>query len=181
MDLKNNLYCYVVEGKTDIDKIKKCGARFVLQTNGKYFPPNLINNLKEISKHRLIIILTDPDPTGIEIRKRLKEELKDSCIYIKTSLKLSHDNKKIGIAQIKLNNLKEILNDYITHDNNSIEEIKLTRDVLLKLNVIGVNSRTNKNKIENYFNIKSTNSKELLSLLQMLGLSEEDLKGILKQ
>lgn len=179
MELKNNIYCYVVEGKTDIDKVKKCGARFVIQTNGKFFNPYLISNLKEIAKHRQIVILTDPDPTGIAIRKKINQELNNSCLYIESPMRLSHDKKKIGIAQIKLNDLKEILKDYIYHDFESNEKIELTYEMMMNLNLIGLNSSKNKEFISKKLNINSSTSKEFLLLLQMLEVKEDDLKEML--
>ena len=65
----------VVEGKTDVAFLSNyIDAEFVI-TNGSDVPPKTIEYLKEASKNREIIVLTDPDFPGKKIRDTLDKEI----------------------------------------------------------------------------------------------------------
>lgn len=179
-DIKNKKYCYVVEGKTDEDKLKKCGISFIVKTNGKFLKEDFITLLKLISKHRFLVFMTDPDPTGQQIREHLQEEVKVNYLVIKTKMKESHDAKKIGIAQMKMVNLKRVLESYIEHDRLSNEKAELSLLDLYQLGLTGENSTLKKEKIEKELGVHFYATKEMLLILQMLDFNKEKLEVILK-
>ncbi len=72
----------VVEGKYDKEKLKKITDAPIICTNGfnLYRSKAIINSIKQLSKDRGIIILTDSDQAGFRIRAYLKNCLGDSCV-----------------------------------------------------------------------------------------------------
>ncbi len=71
----------VVEGKYDKEKLKKITDSPIICTNGfnLYRSKAIINSIKQLSKGRGIIILTDSDQAGFRIRAYLKNCLEDAC------------------------------------------------------------------------------------------------------
>ena len=65
----------VVEGKTDKDLIDSFLNCDIVLTNGSEVSRGTIDYLKEASKTRPIIILTDPDTPGKRIRDILNHEI----------------------------------------------------------------------------------------------------------
>ena len=65
---------FVVEGKTDVSKLTNLiDADFVI-TNGAAIPEDTILYLKELVKTRKVIVLTDPDFPGLQIRNKISQE-----------------------------------------------------------------------------------------------------------
>lgn len=71
----------VVEGKYDKEHLKKITDAPIICTHGfeLYKSKNVIKSIKELSKDRGVIILTDSDRAGFRIRNYLKNCLGDSC------------------------------------------------------------------------------------------------------
>jgi len=179
MELKNKSYCYIVEGKTDEDKLKKLGVRFVVKTNGKFIKREILENIKRIAEHRNIVLVLDPDPVGQQIRVSLEERLNYNCIVIKTKMYKSHDKNKIGIAQMKMNDLKDVLNQCLIHDEKTNEKMSIEKESLIELGCAGPNSKLNRELIMDKLKISCSSTKEFLSLLQMMEVTKEDIKNLL--
>lgn len=71
----------VVEGKYDKEHLKKITDAPIICTHGfeLYKSKNVIKSIKELSKDRGVIILTDSDRAGFRIRNYLKNCLGGSC------------------------------------------------------------------------------------------------------
>ena len=91
-----NKYLYVVEGKTDVAKLKNLGAEYVLKTDGfNVSSSGVLEFLKYCFCSRSIILLLDPDGPGKQIKK----------IIIDTLNKVDSDNK---IVEINIDKKKAI-------------------------------------------------------------------------
>ena len=72
----NKMPIIVVEGKTDVQFLSTfLDVEFVI-TNGSSVPSSTIDYLKKSVKERKIIVLTDPDFPGKQIRDKLDKEEK---------------------------------------------------------------------------------------------------------
>src|SRR5690554_2986142 len=67
----------VVEGKDDITAVKAAIDAEVIATGGFGYKKEFIQTLKKIADKRGIIILTDPDYAGEQIRKDLSKHIKN--------------------------------------------------------------------------------------------------------
>lgn len=65
----------VVEGKDDVAAVKAAVDCEVITTTGYAFGGKFMNTLRQIEKRCGVIILTDPDYMGTQIRKRLSKGL----------------------------------------------------------------------------------------------------------
>lgn len=183
MDLDNNLnlnrYVYVCEGKTDSDKLKKLGCLFVVETNGKYIKKELIEFLKEVHKKREIVLVLDPDTPGSQIRERLLKEL-GNCLICRAKQNNAKDkHNKIGIAQMKMEDLKEIIAPFVKHDLFIDENLSLEDDIFIDLGLTGANSTIRRQKIIDYYHLPFHTTKKILDALLMLSISRNDLEIIL--
>jgi ribonuclease M5 len=72
----------VVEGKTDVQKIKQAFPGDELEfliTNGLGFDETFLEVCKKTNAARGIIVMTDPDGPGNKIRARINEYLDFKC------------------------------------------------------------------------------------------------------
>ena len=183
MELDSNLnfnrYVYVCEGKTDSDKLKKLGCLFVVETNGKYIKKDIINFLKRVHQKREIVLVLDPDTPGMQIKQKLINEL-GTCLICKANQNKAKDkNNKIGIAQMKMEDLKEILAPFVKHDLFLDENLSLDDDAFIELGLIGEGSRQKREKIIKYYDLPFTSTKKIIDALLMLSIKREDLEKVL--
>ena len=65
----------VVEGKSDIDFLSSFLDADFYKVNGSAINEKDIKYLKEVIKKRDIIVLTDPDYPGLQIRNKINKEI----------------------------------------------------------------------------------------------------------
>lgn len=88
----------VVEGKSDVDFLSSfLEADFVI-TNGSEIADETLRYLKQISQTRDIIVLTDPDFPGLQIRSRIEEQVPHVYhAYVRKEVSIRHH--KVGVAE----------------------------------------------------------------------------------
>ena len=173
---EDRIYAYVVEGVTDEDKLKKAGCKYVIRTGGVFIQADIINLIKMTSKVRKIVILTDPDGPGEKIRYLVKKELdSNSWIDLKADAK---NSKKVGIAQMKMKDLVELLKPFLDHDNKSNEIPPYAIYSLYEMKLTGDNSSTNKEHLEKNLGIHIPSSKTLCMYLNMLALTVNQIDNL---
>lgn len=178
---EERIYAYVVEGVTDEDKLKKAGCKYVIKTGGLFIQSDILNLIRMTAKVRKLIIITDPDGPGLKIRELVKKELpKDSWIDCKVNKEIAKNTKKVGIAQMKMKDLVEVLTPYLDHDSSSKEVLPYQIYDLYSLHLTGDNSKINKANLERNLNIHIPSSKTLCSYLNMLGLKREQILDLMK-
>ena len=167
----------VVEGKSDVSYLSNyIDAEFVI-TNGSDVPMSTISYLKEASKTKDVIVLTDPDFPGKQIRNVLDNEipgLKHCFVSKEKSIK----HGKVGVAECDIDEVLKALENSFT----SKKEIKgnLTASDLYFLGLSGSdNSLELRNKISDKYHLGYNNTKSLLNRLNSLGISKEELKEVI--
>ena len=167
----------MVEGKTDISKLKSLGVQYIIQTNGYNISTKTIEFLKLAQKVRKLIFVFDPDGPGRMIEKMLASVLVnfDSVIISKA---MSIKNNKVGIAEADVNYLKSKLSKYIEQDDLSEEKNSLTLTELNELNLTGRGAQTNRNLIRSKYYVSIANSKTILRDLNILRISKEEIMEI---
>ena len=68
-------YVIVVEGTSDINKLKNLIDADFVSVNGSAISEEILQYLEELSKQREIIVLTDPDYPGEQIRKKISQRV----------------------------------------------------------------------------------------------------------
>lgn len=175
-NMENYKYLYLVEGKTDIDKLKKIGVAYTLDVGGKFIKSEILDFLIEASKRRRTIILMDPDTPGKEISNKLKLLIKEP-IVLRIDKSNSIKRNKVGIAETETNYLNSFLNQYIEHDKLIFEE-QLTVSDLYGIQNLKPNSLNFKNLMKSHFKIPYDSLKRIVYCLNIMRVTKEDLHTI---
>lgn len=174
------LYCYVVEGKTDEDKLKKLGLKLIIKTHGKFIKADTLAFIKAVSHYRPIVFVTDPDPAGKEIRISIEKELAEKDYhYVETGMKEAYDGKKFGIAQMKMPNLEKTMDVFIKHDKEVDEKQTINLADLMSLGIAGFATMAKRQVLLDKLGFQFKGTKALLDGLWMLGLDKEKLARLL--
>ncbi len=171
----------VVEGKNDISAVKRAVNAEVFQVNGHAVRKNkTIEFLKIPYQKRGLIILTDPDYAGEQIRNFLNKnfpQAKNAYVPRKNSLR----NGDIGIENASPEDIiKALDNAKCSYENDNITTFTL--DLLMEYNLIGKeNSFYLREKLGNELGIGYSNGKQFLSKLNKYNISMEEFKKAYKK
>lgn len=171
---KNIKEIVVVEGKTDSAKLKKLFNVNTIETNGLSLNKKTINDIKKLSQENGLILFLDPDGPGEKIRKKLIDIFPNSknCFINKNDI--FSNSKKIGVAEASDESIYKAFDNIVTFNaiNNSI-----SWEEYLKLELDSKNKRI---FLCNKLNISYCNNKQLFKRLNMLNMSYNDIKDIIK-
>lgn len=174
-NIDDRRYCYICEGVTDEERLKKLGCLFVIKTGGKYIRPEIIKFIENVSKVRKLVIVTDPDRPGKYIEERILKVAKESLVVSIPKSKAIKGNK-LGVAQMSLEDLKPILKPYILHDISVDENLSLEDEDFIDLGLSGVNSKIKRQILINKYSIPYSSSKAVLDAILMLGLTKTEIE-----
>lgn len=162
----------VVEGRDDIISVKAAVDAEVIATGGYGYGKKLIHTLKEISKRRGIIILTDPDYAGEKIRRDLAKHIPNAKhAYLPQGKALKKGD--IGVENGTKEDILEALNK--ARPNLVEKKITFTKEDLLGLGLVGAPSSADKReRLGNHLGIGYANGKQLLHRLNSLGVTKEE-------
>lgn len=180
-NIDENRYLYVCEGKTDSEKLKKLGCLFVVETGGKYIQKELIEFLKKTHKIREIVLVLDPDSPGKEIKKRLRNEIGQCKLCYVKQKDAKNKGNKIGVAQAKIETLKDALSPFIKHDLFIDENLSLDDDDYFDLGLSGENSEVKRKKVCEYFKIPFTTNKKIEDALLMLSVTRKEIEEVIDE
>ena len=82
----------VVEGKMDKQLLEQYIEGDIITTNGSAISEDTISLLKELSKNRRIIVFTDPDFPGKQIRNKIDSEIDCVHCFIEKSKAIKCEN-----------------------------------------------------------------------------------------
>lgn len=170
-------YLYIVEGKTDVDKLKKVGCEYVIETGGEFIRKSVLNFIVKASFIRKVILFLDPDGPGKNIENQLKSNV-DIYKILYLEKKLAIKSNKVGVAQADINIIKDFLVTYIEQDLK-IEESKLLPSDLIDLKIY--DDKNFKAKIIDRFSIPYKTSKKILYCLNILHVSKNELLGLINE
>ena len=170
----------VVEGKTDIAKLEKLTKAILISTNGSSVPRETIEYIKELSKDRRVIILTDPDYPGLRIRNILNNEIPNAYNAFVSRDKASN-GKKLGVAETSVEEIIRALKEAQVF-SVSKEENTVSLTDLYELGLVGQNNSTYlREKVYSHYHLGYGNAKTLIKRLSSIGITKEDIKEYLKE
>ncbi len=164
----------VVEGKSDVAFLSNFIDADFVTTNGSALSKETLRYLETVAKQRDIIVLTDPDYPGLQIRARIQEQI-PQVYHAYVRKEQSIRKHKVGVAE---SNQEEVFRalESITLQRKR-QSTSLTMQDLMDLGCIGEEqSFSLRKKIERDFRLGSVRSgKQLLKQLQMLGIEKQEL------
>lgn len=162
----------VVEGKNDSINLKRFFDVDTIETHGLGLSKETIEYIKEINNKRGIIVFTDPDSAGENIRRKLNYNIKG----LKNAFVLKEDArtiKKVGIEHASKEVLSKALENIITF-NDGLNT--LSYEDYLDMGLSGLkDSSLKREKLIKRFHLGKCNGKTLYKRLNMLGLSKEEI------
>lgn len=170
----------VVEGKTDIAKLEKITNAILISTNGSSVPRETLDYIKELSKERKIIILTDPDYPGLRIRNIINQEIPNAYNAFVSRDKASN-GKKLGVAETPIEEIVRALENARVFSLEKEEKLYALSD-LYELGLVGQNNSSFlREKVYKRYNLGYGNAKTLIKRLSSLGINKDELKEYLKE
>lgn len=171
----------VVEGKTDINFLSSFIEADFYEVNGSSVKKEDFDFINKYLSRGKVILLTDPDYPGIQIRNKIKENcpnVYEAFVRKEFSIK----NNKVGVAESTkeevLNALKNAVNFYELK-NNSKNNLKMSD--LYDLGLCGREDSFYKRKyLSEKLHLGFTNSKTFLKRVNMLNIKKEEILEVLK-
>lgn len=158
----------VVEGKQDVSYLSSFIDSLFFTTNGCDINEEKISFLERASACNKILILTDPDTTGDNIRNTINKRIK-GCFDIKISGNSRDNYLKHGVAEANMIEIKKMLNSHIVpsfHKN------------VYNLNSYFMNEKSGlgfKEALINKYRLICSNTKSLENQLNMLKITPEEI------
>lgn len=171
---------FVVEGKSDVNKIKSVipHAR-VITTGGFSFGKALIDELYKLSLNNEIILFLDPDYAGESIRNIIAKKVKN-VKHIYTRPELCQNGAKIGVEHLSTCELKKALEHIVTFSTKN-NKLNITYYDLFVLGLTGgVDSKKMRNEICNKLQIRCRNANDFLTKINLLDFTLAKLKEMVK-
>ncbi len=166
-------FVIVVEGTSDVAFLSSfIDAEFVI-TNGSSVPRETIEYLMQIALNKEIIILTDPDYPGQQIRHKIETHVANvKHAYVTKALSIKKN--KVGVAECDKKEVIRALQHVMSDSNANNQTGTLTTKDLYELKLIGAEDSANRrNYIMEIFNVGFCNGKTLLKRLNAIGISKE--------
>lgn len=162
----------VVEGKDDISAVKKAVNAEVIATGGFGYGDKFLRELKTIADRKGVIILTDPDFAGEQIRRRISKDL-DNCKHAFLPRGKAFKKNDIGVENASSEDIIEALSKARPILE---EERKVFKKIdLIELGFIGQeNSKRLRERVGDKLGIGYCNSKQFLNRLNNFGITKEE-------
>ncbi len=169
----------VVEGRDDITAVKAAVQAEVIATNGFGYGHELIKTLQKINERRGLIIFTDPDFAGEQIRRDLSKHLKNcKHAFLPQSEGIKKDD--IGIENAKPDDIRRALEKARPSNVERVENF--TKEELVYLGISGgPGSRELREELGKILGIGYCNGKQFLNRLNGFGISREEFEKALER
>lgn len=166
----------VVEGQTDIDFLSSFISSDFYKVNGSAINDKDLNYIKLISTKKNVIVLTDPDFPGEEIRRKINQKIPNVFnAYVRKEFSIK--NHKVGVAESTIDEILNSLNNIHTFSKETTTLDPLTINDMLELGLIGKNSSNFlRNQVCNYYHIGKSNGKQFLKKINLLGITKKEIK-----
>lgn len=159
----------VVEGKTDTAIIKRLFNADTIETHGLGIDEKVLDLIEQASYSRGVIVLTDPDYPGLQIRNKIIERVplaKHAFVDKKDAI----GEKKLGIAEAREEAIIEALNHVVSFSG---EEETISWKEFIELDIIGDKKR--RLEIYDLFHLGYGNAKTLFKRLNMAHITKQDI------
>ena len=166
----------VVEGKSDVSFLETfIDADFVI-TNGSEISKETISYLKALKEKREIIVLTDPDFPGLQIRNKIEENIK-GVLHAYVRKEVSIRRHKVGVAESTKEEVILALQNAFKLEGNQTKS-DLNKQDLYDLGLIGQeDSEKLRKEAASYFKLGFvSNAKAFYKHLLALGITKKELR-----
>lgn len=168
----------VVEGRDDTAAINKAVDAETIETHGFGMSEEMWDQIEKADEKRGIIVFTDPDHAGEQIRKKIKERF-PGCkeAFLPKAEALRGDD--IGVENASPEAIREALKKARCTEE-AAEEAFVMED-LVECGLCGApGSRERREAVADRLGIGYGNSRSMLSKLNSYGITREDFYGVIQ-
>lgn len=163
----------VVEGKNDAHAVRLAlGEVDVIWTEGYGLTKKKLDYIAEMSNRQGVIVFTDPDTVGEQIRKRIREYVPQAKhVYLTRKVATKHGD--IGVENAAVQEIRRAFS-HIKQDQETFGQ-KFTIEDLVLTGLSGA-ARASENRIAlgRKLGIGDSNAKQFLHRLNRFGISRKD-------
>lgn len=169
----------IAEGKQDIIAIRRAVEAEVIITGGFALNKRTMEKIRIAYEQRGIIILTDPDKAGENIRKYLSERFPNAKhAFIPRAAAMA--NNDIGVEQASPESIREALSKLHTQTQQSRSEFTMADLVFYGL-VGDDNASKLRDAVGSKLGIGYANAKQFIYRLNNYGISREEFESAAQQ
>lgn len=162
----------VVEGKKDAEAVLRAVDAQCIITYGYSLPHTVIEQIRRGKEQRGVIILTDPDYAGEQIRRRINR-LVPGCKHAFLTREEATAHNDIGVEQASTETIYNALSHVRTE--NYISRTEFTVEDLTQHSLVGQGGAADKrNRVGKILGIGYANAKQFLRRLNMYGVTREE-------
>lgn len=158
----------VVEGKDDEAFLSSFIDAIYVKTNGYQIPKEEIDFLNNPRNQKPIIILTDSDEAGKQIRERINK-LVNKGLNVEVDIVKCNKKNKHGVAECER---EEVINALKEHIDNIILKETITNTDIVSLDI----GKSKREIICDELKLGLCNNKTFIKRLNYLGYTKEELK-----
>lgn len=163
----------VVEGKTDTAVLKELFDVDTIETSGSGINDDIIALIETAAKTRGVIVLTDPDYPGQQIRHKIVAAVPEAK-HAFVAKKDARGAKKLGIAEARKEAIIQALEEAVSF--SSAQESLSWQD-FIALDIIG--DKKKRLHVYEVFHLGYGNAKTLFKRLNMIGATYDDVREAL--
>ena len=168
----------IVEGKSDVIAVKRAVEADCIATGGFHITRRTLENISAAYERRGIIILTDPDAAGENIRRFLSKKFPDAKhAYIPRDEATANDD--VGIEQAAPESIRKALSKVRTLEINPRDEFTAAEMIGFKLSG-GVESSRLRDKVGAALGIGYGNVKTFVRRLNNYGVTRAEFMEALR-
>ncbi len=171
----------VVEGKDDIDAVKKAIDADLIATGGFGFPKGVEERIIEASKKRGIIIFTDPDHAGEKIRLRVSKLVKNAKhAFLPREEAMNKKGDNIGIENASKESILNALSK-VRYEKITVKKEFSKTDLIKNKLIMFDESSNRRDLLGNILGIGYGNAKQFLIRLNNYGVTRVEFEeGIIE-
>ena len=168
----------VVEGKSDYTLLKSFLDVEIIITNGSEISKETLELIKKANETKGVIILTDPDYPGMQIRNKINQYTA-GCKNAFVEKSKAIRGKKVGIAETRKEDILEALENVVTFTDSNDGDA--TYNDLYELGFIGKeDSKSKREKVASYYHLGWCNGKNFLKRINMFNITLDMIKEVIE-
>ncbi len=163
----------VVEGPSDKAFLSNFLDCEFIMTNGSAISRETIDYIKEVAKTQKVVVLTDPDFPGRQIRAKIAAAIPEvGHAFVRKEVSIKHH--KVGVAESTKEEVLAALENVVP---GYLNRGSITMADLYDLGLMGQeDSAAKRNVVSKAWHLGQTNAKSFLKRVNALGKSKEELE-----
>jgi len=174
----------VVEGKSDTQRLQQYYDVETFETSGLGLNDEMLTILTRLAKKQRIIVFTDPDGPGEQIRRKIMEHIPAALhVMVQKNAAISFNKKKVGVEHAEFSALEDAfahIHDLAGKDN--VNFVPYVQSDMVTLGFIAhPDSKTRRDYVANVLHLGTVNAKQFLKRLNLFMIERDDLMQVLKE